>query len=345
MSFQPAFNARLISEVKKHPCLYNHSKRGSGDTTERMKIWDQIAIQVDQNCTGEFAKKRWLQLRDRYRKELKVAIRQNFSQPVRWCYFSHLTWLDPYLKDNLALANACDTLSECLDYTNMDLSSLAQIKTEIDDVLGMEDNESNSVLYESSLDRVLAATHRHESRSPALENDESGPQSVGTSGDEDRADVATTTTESGGTTEERDTSTGSIRDNVSDPLLQILQTTPSASACFSIKDQFLARQVQQQQMAKHIYQQSAKSALDWMNDEDMLYARIIGLRLKRMDPKRRRKLRTQILSLLEDDELFEDDSGSPPPPAKCPKLEDEGLSSEEKRMNVSNDNSVSSGLV
>uniref|UniRef100_A0A1I7WBL6 MADF domain-containing protein n=1 Tax=Heterorhabditis bacteriophora TaxID=37862 RepID=A0A1I7WBL6_HETBA len=44
MSFQPAFNARLIAEVKKYPCLYNHSKRGSGDTMERMKIWDSIAL-------------------------------------------------------------------------------------------------------------------------------------------------------------------------------------------------------------------------------------------------------------------------------------------------------------
>lgn len=52
MSFQPAFNARLIAEVKKYPCLYNHSKRGSGDTMERMRIWENIAAAVDSNCSG-----------------------------------------------------------------------------------------------------------------------------------------------------------------------------------------------------------------------------------------------------------------------------------------------------
>lgn len=47
---------------------------------------------------GEFAKKRWLQMRDRYRKELKSALRNGIIP--KWPYFEKLNWLDPYLKDN-----------------------------------------------------------------------------------------------------------------------------------------------------------------------------------------------------------------------------------------------------
>lgn len=36
-------------------------------------------------------------MRDRYRKELKMALR-NMIQP-KWPYFKKLSWLDPYLKD------------------------------------------------------------------------------------------------------------------------------------------------------------------------------------------------------------------------------------------------------
>lgn len=37
-------------------------------------------------------------MRDRYRKELKMALR-NMTQP-KWPYFEKLSWLDPYLKDS-----------------------------------------------------------------------------------------------------------------------------------------------------------------------------------------------------------------------------------------------------
>jgi hypothetical protein len=56
-----------------------------------------IAQRIDESVTGEFAKKRWLQMRDRYRKELKMALRTSV-QP-KWPYFTKLSWLDPYLKD------------------------------------------------------------------------------------------------------------------------------------------------------------------------------------------------------------------------------------------------------
>lgn len=59
---------------------------------------DNLELNSISLFVGEFAKKRWLQLRDRYRKELKISIAQNFSQPQKWSHFPLLNWLDPYLQ-------------------------------------------------------------------------------------------------------------------------------------------------------------------------------------------------------------------------------------------------------
>ncbi|KAL7072645.1 hypothetical protein ACQ4LE_007833 [Meloidogyne hapla] len=90
------FNELLINEVKAHPQLYNQQHRVCTDNGERNVIWEVIAQRIDETVNGEFAKKRWLQMRDRYRKELKMALRTSV-QP-KWPYFAKLSWLDPYLK-------------------------------------------------------------------------------------------------------------------------------------------------------------------------------------------------------------------------------------------------------
>uniref|UniRef100_A0A914I7E9 MADF domain-containing protein n=1 Tax=Globodera rostochiensis TaxID=31243 RepID=A0A914I7E9_GLORO len=97
--FQPAatFNELLINEVRSHPQLYDQQHRVCTDNGERNAIWEVIASRIDDSVNGEFAKKRWLQMRDRYRKELKMALRTSV-QP-KWPYFTKLAWLDPYLKD------------------------------------------------------------------------------------------------------------------------------------------------------------------------------------------------------------------------------------------------------
>ncbi|CAD5215139.1 unnamed protein product [Bursaphelenchus xylophilus] len=94
----PTFNELLIREVQNHPELYDQQHRVCTDNEERNMMWEVIARRIDDNVTGEFAKKRWLQMRDRYRKELKMALR-NMTQP-KWPYFEKLSWLDPYLKDS-----------------------------------------------------------------------------------------------------------------------------------------------------------------------------------------------------------------------------------------------------
>uniref|UniRef100_A0A0N5B926 MADF domain-containing protein n=1 Tax=Strongyloides papillosus TaxID=174720 RepID=A0A0N5B926_STREA len=98
-SKSPSFNELLIQKVREFPELYDQQQRACTDNVERTKIWDRIAFSIDSTIPGEFAKKRWLQMRDRYRKELKLALRDSFKYPPKWTYFKELTWLDPYLKD------------------------------------------------------------------------------------------------------------------------------------------------------------------------------------------------------------------------------------------------------
>ncbi|CAJ0606610.1 unnamed protein product [Cylicocyclus nassatus] len=296
MSFQPAFNARLIAEVKKYPCLYNHAKRGSGDTLERMRIWEKIAADVDSNCSGDFAKKRWLQLRDRYRKELKTAIKQNFVSPVRWCYFSHLSWLDPYLKDNLVLTS-CESYGDIKDDYGVDFG-ISSVKTEPDDSDG---GHSSSMMESSVIDRLLASTHQL----AGSQKDESRTHSVADSGvdeelklDCDRAQDLLFKESNDGKVEQSEA--GSALSHQSQSLL---------------KNQLMAHYQQLEQAMIKQAVNAGKSVMDWMNDEDFLYCRIIGVRLKKMEPRKRKQVRAQIMSLLEEseNELEEDDDSMSSP--------------------------------
>uniref|UniRef100_A0A1I7UUQ3 MADF domain-containing protein n=1 Tax=Caenorhabditis tropicalis TaxID=1561998 RepID=A0A1I7UUQ3_9PELO len=402
MAFQPAFNARLINEVRKHPCLYNHSRRGSGDTLERQRLWESIAKSIDPNCAAEFAKKRWLQLRDRYRKELKIAIKNGFVAPVRWCYFNQLSWLDPFLKDNIGQAadeGKKTPKMESFDETSttpfswFGFPNLTTIKDE------MEDDDSDPALESSVLDRLLAqTTQRLDSISPEIENDESGTQSLDGNVDVDGVD--------GEDVEEDDVKTQQIEErfkgdeeeeNIEKPIKisnqnqNLSHSQNQNQAMAMLAEAINAQNVQNQQkpsvetliaanqarfahhlaaqlsgmssmlngarksesaatpvraptpppptsstsngsghfhpykeaakhrhqsrqaenMMRHHLQQVGRVALEWLNDEDLLYSRIIGLKLKKMDPKKRKKVRHQIMVLLEEtDEHIVDNDDS-----------------------------------
>uniref|UniRef100_A0A8R1E473 MADF domain-containing protein n=1 Tax=Caenorhabditis japonica TaxID=281687 RepID=A0A8R1E473_CAEJA len=401
MAFQPAFNARLILEVRKYPCLYNHSRRGSGDTMERQRLWESIAKNIDPNCAAEFAKKRWLQLRDRYRKELKIAIKNGFVTPVRWCYFNQLSWLDPYLKDNIG-----QVADEGKKTTKSDESTpstpfgswfgfpnLNTIKDEM-----MEDDECEDPALESSvLDRLLAQTaQRLDSISPEFENDESGAQSLDGIDEE--------------ISEKNDDVEEDIKEEVEDveeekQMVQPPPPPPPQTEAMAMLTEALNQQQQSQQkpsvesliaanqarfahhlaaqlsgmssiingtkksesaaipqqsgvirsltpppssstpsgnvnantiptprpqfhpykealrnsrhhtrqaesLMRHHLQQVGRAALEWLNDEDLLYSRIIGLKLKKMDPKKRKKVREQIMNLLDETDESGDNDDS-----------------------------------
>ncbi|CAO4366292.1 unnamed protein product [Caenorhabditis nigoni] len=399
MAFQPAFNARLINEVRKYPCLYNHSRRGSGDTTERQRLWESIAKNIDPNCAAEFAKKRWLQLRDRYRKELKLAIKNGFVTPVRWCYFNQLSWLDPFLKDNIAQAAdekkgdlKFDDTTPNTPFNWFGFPNLNGIKYE------MEDEDCDPALESSVLDRLLAQTaQRLDSISPEIENDESGTQSLdgtvdvdgvdGDDGEEEDMKLKPADEEFAGDDEEEniEKSPAPVKSQAMEmlkkvinaqnaeaivppqpPQLPQLPQKPSVETLIAanqarfahhlaaqlsgmgsmlhgaIKSESAATPVitptpppptssspnnhfhpykeasrhrhhkQAENLMRNHLQQVGRVALEWLNDEDLLYSRIIGLKLKKMDPKKRKKVRHQIMSLLEetDEHVDNDDSCS-----------------------------------
>ncbi|CAJ0587133.1 unnamed protein product, partial [Mesorhabditis spiculigera] len=267
---QPTFNEKLISEVRKNPSLYNQTKRSFTDTMERMKIWDHIAAAIDPKVSGEFAKKRWLQLRDRYRKELKTAIRHNFSVPHRWCYFSHLSWLDPYLKDNLALATTQTRRDRA------DKSGLEGFFGDFDDGFDeppFDEEASRGSRTPMSLEQILAATSQHG------DYDDANPSHSGDSSPQPEPDVKPSTVK-----KENESETKQSVDN-----LPSFRPTPEENAALPTITWQLT--------------QNHPSVRDWIDDEDMLFARIVGLKLRKMSEKQKKRTKADILTLLEDSDV------------------------------------------
>ncbi|KAL3995079.1 Alcohol dehydrogenase transcription factor Myb/SANT-like family protein [Acanthocheilonema viteae] len=114
---EPTFNEILITTVREYPALYSNQRR-TFENVDRSKVWEEVAAKIGRGVTGEFAKKRWLQLRDRYRKELKISIAQNFSQPQKWSHFPLLNWLDPYLQGAIPIAPNNSASCYTLDNVN-----------------------------------------------------------------------------------------------------------------------------------------------------------------------------------------------------------------------------------
>lgn len=92
-----AFNMLLIKAIKNRPEIYDPKCRNSDDDIS--VVWESVASEVGDDASVEIVRKRWLQMRDRYRKELKFAIRDNFAYKPKWPYFWDLEFLNDHLKD------------------------------------------------------------------------------------------------------------------------------------------------------------------------------------------------------------------------------------------------------
>ncbi|GMR36582.1 hypothetical protein PMAYCL1PPCAC_06777, partial [Pristionchus mayeri] len=205
------YNDRLIELVRSFPCLYNQDKRVFVVSKERNIIWERIASSIDPLTSGEFAKRRWLQIRDRYRKELRAALKGELLMGTRWKHFGRLAWLDPHLKN--------------LDLQRSD-----------DDGSGDQSTESSSHQSTSSPQEYnLNTDFKLES---LLQNNES---------------------------EENGDSLGYLNLTLFHSLLN-------------------------------------ESPSDLANDEFFLFARIIGLRLKRMQSNECRRIQSAIMQLLDEEE-------------------------------------------
>ncbi|VDN02901.1 unnamed protein product [Thelazia callipaeda] len=162
---EPSFNEILIKTVREYPALYSNQRRAF-ENVDRCKIWDEVAGKIGRGVTGEFAKKRWLQLRDRYRKELKISIAHNFTQPQKWSHFSLLSWLDPYLQGAIPIAPNGTTACYTLDNINTTCNSDAfyeNFAAKLSSDLTSDGNEEVSDCFDeikpvmSTLQSVLAA--------------------------------------------------------------------------------------------------------------------------------------------------------------------------------------------
>ncbi|XP_051241502.1 transcription factor Adf-1 [Dicentrarchus labrax] len=106
---------RLIAAVKTFPELYNPAMREHKDVHWRAVAWRCIAPQV--GISEEEAKKKWRNLRDKYRKE-RIAEKERRSglaaEPKRtWKFMPLLQFLEPYVLGRSACSNTGhDTSSE-----------------------------------------------------------------------------------------------------------------------------------------------------------------------------------------------------------------------------------------
>ncbi|XP_035282126.1 uncharacterized protein LOC118231887 isoform X1 [Anguilla anguilla] len=98
---------RLIAAVMTFPELYNPAMREYKDGNRRAVAWRCIALQVP--ISEEDAKKKWRNLRDRYRKE-HMAEKKRRSRSAEgprrtWKFMPLLHFLDPYVKDRPTSSN------------------------------------------------------------------------------------------------------------------------------------------------------------------------------------------------------------------------------------------------
>ncbi|KAK0393627.1 hypothetical protein QR680_000319 [Steinernema hermaphroditum] len=328
----PLFNERLIEEVEKYPVLYDQSQRNCMDNDERIKIWDDIARAVDPAVKGEFAKKRWLQIRDRYRKELKVALRDNFANPPKWVYFPRLKWLDPHLKDTNKLLNPtsesvgsgkhnCDVIQELYNGVKGD----ADLSDYYDESFGCKYDPSLSSTM-AILENVFAQTASESCDSgdqtaepgcspdsgTVSNSDEGDGKGSDVMGDDlsrdksfDCGDTDGAPPESGEHRELSDDASTSTHRKM--PSLHYSRTKfhPYRSFSSATNHQWKQNVDGFVQAYRNVCSEAgshgvgAESFIDLINDEDILFSRIVAIRLKKLTPKDRRSIRLKILEIFD----------------------------------------------
>uniref|UniRef100_A0A7E4ZQE9 MADF domain-containing protein n=1 Tax=Panagrellus redivivus TaxID=6233 RepID=A0A7E4ZQE9_PANRE len=85
----------LIEAVRERQELLD-AKVGS-DSPIKAALWQSVAAELGEGVTALAAKKRWIQVRDRFRKEYKFAVRDHFAYSPKWPYFADMRWYEPYI--------------------------------------------------------------------------------------------------------------------------------------------------------------------------------------------------------------------------------------------------------
>ncbi|KAI6219228.1 MADF domain-containing protein [Aphelenchoides besseyi] len=153
-------NVALIAAVKSRKAIYDQAHRLSNEDNQR-GLWVEIATEVGSGISAETAKKRFNQLRDRYRKELKFAIRDEFAYTPKWPYFWDMNFLDEHLRDTTIQNQATEETNSKTDdsligkdeMTNTILSSFLNVACNRSPALIDEDTSSTDSAAVSLCDR------------------------------------------------------------------------------------------------------------------------------------------------------------------------------------------------
>uniref|UniRef100_A0A914D0K8 MADF domain-containing protein n=1 Tax=Acrobeloides nanus TaxID=290746 RepID=A0A914D0K8_9BILA len=272
------FNMNLINAVKLFPELYDPKQRSSGEGEDRNKVWEVVAKTVGDDVPPELAKKRWLQIRDRYRKELKFAIRDQFAYTPKWPYFNQLTWLDEFLKD------ACSTPIPRRNVNNrIKVPSVQVSSSENEDLLAvnlMGEQTDSSRLFLSNL---LASCHASIG-SPEAKYEHSPDSAIASTSDQHETHEVENSNENDMHSPASSNQGSSFLENIG----RLFQFGAMQN---SVQHEILVNEKQPN---------NSSNPFEWMNDEDMLFGRIIGLRFKNLTHQNKRAMRIAIEKLFED---------------------------------------------
>ncbi|KAI1703825.1 alcohol dehydrogenase transcription factor myb/SANT-like domain-containing protein [Ditylenchus destructor] len=330
---------RLIDIVKQYPEIYDpkapQRNTDPGDPNSKAEVWLEVASQMGNGVTAEAAKKRWFMTRDRYRKELKIAIRDNFLYIPKWPYFKEMSFLNEYLmNDNRIVPPGQQNRPELsLEKMQSSLSEPPILKPEIMDWSILNQNDSNgsggsnfsnasaldpsnadpNALLNSFLQAACAHSRNssHESSeerhsnfnesqnvSLAFSHDACGllkdgikqepsPQSAFELSLQQIVQSAQSASASSGPT------------NDAQPKPQNLPQKPVISSKNGSESKNLNSTSPATKPVLTMPTSDQTSSFDWINDEDMLFGRIVALRLKNMHGSKKFAMKVAIEQLFD----------------------------------------------
>ncbi|KAK7869357.1 hypothetical protein R5R35_012901 [Gryllus longicercus] len=107
---------RFILAVREYPFLYDAADPGYHDIRQKDKAWQQISESF-QGWSAEECRKRWIALRDSFRKSYKKRRRGQVAKQRPWKYESAMSFIISHLTDrnysNLTIESGESTDSSC----------------------------------------------------------------------------------------------------------------------------------------------------------------------------------------------------------------------------------------